>query len=147
MNAANVDQLSTKQFGDACEHAALAEFLFAGWPAVKMPDVWKDYDLMIIDRPDGKISVRGRREGLRNGKRTGSWWQIDADGYDWLVLMRVDIQTGMRRVYVLPRETALALASKPGEDGKRGISFGCAGLTPWASNFALNTENGKTLAK
>ena len=60
----DVNSLTSKQFGDACEHAVLAELMLAGWAAHKMPDNWRGYDLMVHEernkgRAAKKMTVKG----------------------------------------------------------------------------------------
>jgi hypothetical protein len=133
----SIEDLTTKQFGDACEYATLAELGFAGHAAVKMPDANPGYDLVLVDKLRTRISVRGLRAGPRSGggRKLAGYWTFDPDNFDWLVLIRVNIETGQRRSYVLPQEVAIAL-SKPRGDGKRRMNFRTPKLAPWADNFA-----------
>lgn len=53
--------LTTKQRGDAGEYYAISQFIFAGKPAVKMPDNWPGYDLIVDVKGElKKISVKMR---------------------------------------------------------------------------------------
>jgi hypothetical protein len=36
-----------------------------------------------------------------------------ASVWDWLALVRIDLETGVRDIYVLPRQTVLALSGGP----------------------------------
>jgi hypothetical protein len=134
----NVDSLTAKHFGDACEYSALAELGFAGHAAVKMPDGNRGFDLLLVAQPHHRISVRGLRAGLgAHGKRKrAGFWLFDPDGFDWIVLTRVNIETGARLNYVVPRDKALAL-SKPHSKRRRRMSCWSKELSAWANNFAL----------
>jgi hypothetical protein len=86
--------LTSKQFGDAAEHLVIGRLGLAGIPATKMPDAWPGYDLIAQsdnDRPPLRISVKALRAG--NGK-VAAFWYFDPDGWDWLVLIRVNVETG-----------------------------------------------------
>jgi hypothetical protein len=91
----NVENLTTKQFGDACEYATLAELGFAGQAAVKMPDANPGYDLVLVDKSRARISVRGLRAGPRSGggRKLAGFWILHPDNFDWLVLIRVHSET------------------------------------------------------
>jgi len=97
--------LTTKQFGDACEHRVISELLFAGIPAMKVPDGWRNYDLT-AETPSGlaRISVKGLRHG--SGQQAG-WWQFKPDGFDWLAVLRINEVTGeIAGVYRASRESS-----------------------------------------
>jgi hypothetical protein len=134
---ANIEKLSTKQFGDACEYAALAELGFAGHAAMKMPDANRNYDLLIATQRPCRISVRGLRAGRKadGGRKLAGYWNFDPNKFDWLVLMRVNIETGERHSFVLPQKTAKTISKLHGK--WRMISFRSPELAKWKDNFAL----------
>ena len=130
-----MDTLTTKQFGDACEHLILAELMLAGWPAHKMPDGWPGYDLA-ASSPNGetiRISVKGLRAG--HGK-LASFYRFDLNGWDWLALVRINAETGVRQFFLLPREAALTL-SLAEIDGRRRINYKNTGLAAYEGIVAL----------
>ena len=53
-------EITSKQFGDACEMHVIAELMFAGRPAVKMPNGWRGYDI-IAETDDGPIRISVER--------------------------------------------------------------------------------------
>jgi hypothetical protein len=133
-----MDALTTKQFGDACEHLVLAELMLAGWPAHKMPDGWPGYDLA-ASSPNGepiRISVKGLRAGY--GK-LASFYRFDPNGWDWLALVRINSETGNRQLILLPREAALTL-SLAENDGRRRINYKTSGLATYEGIAALRSN-------
>jgi hypothetical protein len=125
--------LTTKQFGDACEYAVLAEISFAGLPATKMPDGWPGYDLMVGGRPDGRISVKGLRH---TGKPGGSrFWRFKPEGWDWLALIRFN-EDQTRSIYIAPHEWALSVARR-GNDGLCDLYGSTSELENFRDNFRL----------
>lgn len=105
---AQLHKLPPKQFGDACEYLILSELALAGWHVIKMPDGWSGHDVL-VSRPNGeniRISVKGLRAG--NGRRAG-YWNVgpDVEGWDWVALLRISVETGKRDVYLVPRAQVL----------------------------------------
>jgi hypothetical protein len=94
--------LTTKQFGDACEHHVIACFGFARIPAIKLPDNWPGADVMAqpLGAPPQRISVKGRRQ---NGKATHV--DFDDGAWDWLAV--VIREEGATRTWILPRSVAM----------------------------------------
>jgi hypothetical protein len=130
-----MDALTTKQFGDACEHLVLAELMLAGWPAHKMPDGWPGYDLA-ASLPNGetiRISVKGLRAG--NG-RLASFYRFDPIGWDWLALVRINAETATREIFLLPHDVALSL-SLAESDGRRRINYKNSSLALYEGTAAL----------
>jgi len=127
--------LTTKQFGDACEHRVISELLFAGIPAMKVPDGWRNYDLT-AETPSGlaRISVKGLRHG--SGQQAG-WWQFKPDGFDWLAVLRINEVTGEIAVYIVPREKALELSTGPYKDGNHRLRCSHDELQRYRNNFRL----------
>ncbi|HTD16120.1 MAG TPA: hypothetical protein VK673_13140 [Chthoniobacterales bacterium] len=126
---------TTKQFGDACEMLVCAELTLAGLPAQKMGDCWPGYDL-VAETAAGlkRISVKGLRAG--NGK-IASWWQFsDEADWDWLALVRVNVETGEREIFLLSREKAIALR-KPTADGHYRLWRSNPSLQAYRNNFSL----------
>lgn len=133
-----MDALTTKQFGDACEHLVLAELMLAGWPAHKMPDGWPGYDLA-ASSPSGetiRISVKGLRAG--HGK-LASFYRFHPVGWDWLALARINAETGARQIFLLPRDVALAI-SLAESDGRRRINHKNADLAAYEGTAALTAQ-------
>jgi hypothetical protein len=134
----DMDELTTTQFGDACEHIIMGELMLAGHDAVKMPDGWKGYDIFLPGRNE-RVSVRGRRHG-----GGGDFWNLTSNGhanYDWIALL--NIKPGERCVYILPRDAALAIGRLPSKsDGNRGLRVNHPALLPWKNNFALRSDIG-----
>ncbi len=133
--ATAMNPLATKQFGDACEHLVLAELMLAGWPAHKMPDGWPRYGLAAW-LPNGEtiyISVKGLRAG--HGK-LASFYRFDPTGWDWLALVRINTETAVRKIFLLPRDAALTLTLVE-SDGRRRINYKNAGLMAYKGTAAL----------
>ena len=132
-------KLTTKQFGDACEWLIAAELALAGWPVNLTGAGYPGYDLS-VDLPDGgrtRISVKGLRAGL--GRRAADLRIDPAPAWDWLALVRIDLETGGRGLYVLPRPAVLALSGGPDALGHYGLP--CRGnprLEAYRNNFRLD---------
>ena len=139
-----MDALTTKQFGDACEHLVLAELMLAGWPAHKMPDGWPGYDLAAssLDGETIRISVKGLRAGY--GK-LASFYRFDPTGWDWLALVRINAETSIREIFLLPRDAALTL-SLAESDGRRRINYKNSGLAAYEGTAALKPPEIRTLS-
>jgi hypothetical protein len=56
----NARGYNTKQMGDACEMLVAAELTLAGTPALRVPGLWPDYD--VIAQPPGPRPAAGIRE-------------------------------------------------------------------------------------
>jgi hypothetical protein len=131
--------LTTKQFGDACEWLVAAELALAGWPVCFNGAGYPGYDLS-VDLPDGgrlRISVKGLRAG--GGRRAADLRVDPAPTWDWLALVRIDLETGVRDIYVLPHQTVLAFSGGPDALGRHGLP--CRGnprLEPYRNNFRLD---------
>ena len=132
-------KLTTKQFGDACEWLVAAELALAGWPVNFTGAGYPGYDLP-VDLPGGgrtRISVKGLRAG--DGRRA-AYLRVDpAPVWDWLALVRIDLETGRRDIYVLPRQKVLALSGSPDALGRHGLP--CRRnpqLEPYRNNFRLD---------
>ncbi|WP_156485872.1 PDDEXK-like family protein [Crenobacter luteus] len=114
--------LNTKQIGDAGEYFALALFGFHGLPAIKAPDNWPDYDLL-VRLPDGslmKVSVKTSRE---SGTQPELVWG-DTDEADFLVYVVIPAQQGDQpEAWVFPVPVISALASRSDKTGQRWISL------------------------
>ena len=134
-----MQELTTKQFGDAVEHLVIGRLGLAAIPATKMPDCWPGYDL-IAQIPDNdrplRISVKGLRAG--NGKPAGFWY-FTPGGCDWLVFVRYNTETDTLRCYLLPHDKAVEL-SAPATDGRRRLLCNHVGLQPYADNFRLAVQ-------
>lgn len=128
--------ITTKQFGDAYEYAVLSELNFAGLPSTKLPNCWPGYNLMIADRPDGRVSVRGLRHSATS-QRSNGFWRFKPEGWDWLALVR--FHTDVRRqFYVVPCDFALA-NSRHGSDGCCDLNVHTPGLEAFRDNWTLST--------
>ena len=100
--------ITTKQFGDACEHYVVAMLGFANVPAQKMPDGWPGYD--VIAQPSQstplRISVKGRNVGPAKAFR------LDGNKeWDWVAAVLRDPETGQTRCWMLPRDAAFSLST------------------------------------
>ena len=69
-----MESVAIKMIGDAGEHIAMSQFTFAGFPATKMPDCWKAYDLA-IESGQGllRVSVKTRSETPK--WKSGDWFE------------------------------------------------------------------------
>jgi hypothetical protein len=136
-------EITSKQFGDACEMHVIAELMFAGRPAVKMPDGWRGYDI-IAETDDGptRISVKGMRfDSRRSNRSQAGWWAFTPDSeWDWLALVYLNVDDSTRQIYLVPRRWALANSfDRP--HGQRGIyRRNNAQLSRFANNLALSDD-------
>jgi hypothetical protein len=133
-----VTNLTTKQFGDACEHRIISELLFAGIPTIKVPDGWRNYDL-VSETPLGlsRISVKGLRYG---NTQQAAYWLFRPDGFDWLAVLRISEVKGDIAAYLVPREKALAISSGPDGAGNYRLRCNHEDLQRYRENFRLKTE-------
>jgi hypothetical protein len=137
MNARGFDN---KQMGDACEMLVAAELTLAGVPALRVPDLWPDYDVIAQppDREPQRISVKSRTPG-RNHRAVG----FDPDTCDWLAVVLFD--KGTRRIFVLPKDIAEAHSTRPPKAKKRrpcALRFSRLRreLSRYEDNFALGRD-------
>jgi hypothetical protein len=135
------DKLTTKQFGDACEHLILAELMLAKpeWQAHKMPDGWPGYDLSVANDTSGDIhiAVKGRRVGVG---RTAKAWGFEPAGWHWLALVAINMDDGGRSIYMVPREWALANSYQLPQSGIRRIRIAAPALQRFRDNFKLDPD-------
>jgi hypothetical protein len=131
-----MDDLKAKQFGDACEYFVLAELMLAGWPAIKMPDGWPGHDLS-VSSPSGE-TIRISVKGLRFGRgKLASFYRFNPNGWDWLALVRVNVETDTRQFFLLPHDQAMALSVAESNTQRR-INHKNPGLAAYEGNVALN---------
>ena len=137
-------ELTTKQFGDACEMCVVAELMFAGHPAFKMPDGWRDYDILV--ETDGgwtRIQVKGMRfDSRRRNRRQAGWWAFEPDNeWDWLALVYLNVDDRTRQTYLVPRCWALTSPNSfERPHGGRAIYRNNAQLSRFANNFMLSDD-------
>jgi hypothetical protein len=76
-----MNKITTKQFGGAREMHVIAELMFAGRSAVKMPDGWPGHDIIAwTDDGTTRISVKGMRfESRRSNRSQAGWWAFKPD--------------------------------------------------------------------
>ena len=97
--------VTTKMLGDAGEHYALSQFIFAGRACAKMPDCWPQYDLAIVSG-DRLISVSVKTRSETDKWKSGSWFVFDERSVcDWLVFI-FKKKDGRVRSWVIPFEVA-----------------------------------------
>jgi hypothetical protein len=139
-----MDTLTTKQFGDACEHLVLAELMLAGWAGHLMPSGWLGHDLTVYSKAGEPImiSVKGRRAGAG---RTATAWRFDpVAAWDWLALVLANVDDRSRRVYLVPRAWMLGSESGAYRPGPGSITLRIRmrerGLERWRNNFALDPD-------
>ena len=101
---------TTKQMSDACEMLVAAELTLAGgMPAIKMPDNWPDYDVMV--QPAGSVPQRVSVKS-RTFKRGPAYIGYEeGDSFDWLAIVIVPGHgEPQRRVFLMPRTLTDAVA-------------------------------------
>lgn len=99
----NLRRYTSKQMGDACEMLVAAELTLAGVPALKVPDMWPDYD--IIAQPLG--DVRPQRISVKSRTyKTGSAFveYYENQSFDWLAI--VILKENGRSIFIVPRAVA-----------------------------------------
>lgn len=134
------DIITTKQFGDACEHYVVAMLGFANVPAQKMPDFWPNYDLIAqpFSGPPLRISVKGKHHG---GAITSRAFRVDfADEWDWLAAVIQDSDTGAVQCWLLPRDVVHSLSTVMPKYGERRLNVTTlvgAG-SAWEANYTLS---------
>jgi hypothetical protein len=96
---------TTKQMGDACEMLVAAELTLAGMPAMKAPEYWPGYDVVVqpLDTKPQRISVKSR-----TFKRGAAFVRYsDSDVFDWLAIVILPADgCARRRIFVVPRRVA-----------------------------------------
>jgi hypothetical protein len=111
--------LTTKQFGDACEHYVIAMLGFAHVPAQKMPDSWPGNDVIAqpLKSTPVRVSVKGRNAGSAG---SGAFRLDSREQWDWVAVVLRYPETGRVRCWMLPRDLALrASTPEPNEKGTR----------------------------
>jgi hypothetical protein len=103
----------------------------------KAPQNWPGLDLIAPSRPDGRIQVKGRRAGTG---RSCSHWDYDPKGdWDWLALIKVNVDNGKCNCYFLPRAYVEMLDADgvtfPSGEGKRRIQCNTIGLEAFATTL------------
>jgi hypothetical protein len=89
-------KVTSKMLGDAGEHFALSQLMFAGMPASKMPDGWAGHD-PAVETGQGlvRVSVKTRKETA--SWKAGSWFIFDERlECDWLVFIFLPINDAPR---------------------------------------------------
>jgi hypothetical protein len=128
-----IPDLTTKQFGDACEHHVIASLGFAGIPAIKLPDGWPAADVIAqpYGAPPQRISVKGRRQ-------TGKATHVDfseEQAWEWLaVIVR---EQGRTQTWMLPRSIALRMSSPIPRGRRLYLSRLDREAGQWEENFAI----------
>ncbi len=135
----NARDYNNKQMGDACEMLVAAELTLAGVPALRVPDLWPDYDVIAQppDRGLQRVSVKSRTPGRRH-----SALGFDPDTCDWLAV--VLFEKGNRRIFVLPKDVAEAHSTWPPKAKKRrscALRFSrLRELSRYEDNFKLDRD-------
>jgi hypothetical protein len=97
--------LTTKQFGDAAEHYVIALLGFSGIPCAKMPDNWRDYDLVAQPAIGGPKTISVKLRSLTPGNLMN--FKI-SDVFDFVAFVLHCPETKALRVFIVSRETAIA---------------------------------------
>src|SRR5262245_39345216 len=104
--------VTTKMLGDAGEHYALSQFIFAGKPTTKMPDGWLGYDLA-VESGGGLVRVSVKTRSETESWKTGSWFIFDERlECDWLVFI-FKTKEGPVRSWIVPFSVACELGNQP----------------------------------
>lgn len=103
MTTNNTRRYTSKQMGDACEMLVAAELTLAGVPALKVPDMWPDYD--IIAQPLGGVRPQRISVKSRTYKRGAAFVEYnESQSFDWLAI--VILKENDREIFVVPRAAA-----------------------------------------
>ena len=106
VSAASQRLYTSKQMGDACEMLVAAELTLAGFPALKVPDNWPGYDVLVQPRDNTeplRISVKSRT--YKKGSAFFEYW--DANVFDWLALVILPAgDESRRRIFIIPHDIA-----------------------------------------
>jgi hypothetical protein len=70
------------------------------------------------------------------GGKAAAFWYFDPDGWDWLALVRANVETGSLQCFLLPHDKAIALSVQT-SDGRRRLQYKNAGLQAYEDNFTL----------
>jgi hypothetical protein len=140
-------EITTKMLGDAGEHYSLSQLSFHGIPCAKMPDNWKDYDLVfqknnVIER----ISVKTRSE--TDKFNDGSWFIFDSvKKYEWVIFILIKKNKSID-AWIIPHHVANKNSnggnSNDGPNGKRRVSWKTLNTTTllkYKENWNLNEFN------
>lgn len=97
---------TSKQMGDACEMLVAAELTLAGLPALKVPDNWPGYDVLVQPADNSeplRISVKSRT--FKRGSIYVDYW--DPSLFDWLAVVILPAGDEVkRRIFLIPRDLA-----------------------------------------
>lgn len=96
---------TSKQMGDAAEMLVAAELTLAGIPALKVPDLWPDYDVIAqpLEGAAQRISVKSRT--FKRGAAYVDY--LDDSAFDWLAIVFLEMEGAIpRKIYLVPREVA-----------------------------------------
>ncbi len=135
----NAPDLTTKQFGDACEHYVIAMLGFAHVPAQKMPDSWPGYDVIAQPRQSSpvRVSVKGRNADSAGFRA----FRLDSsEQWDWVAVVLRYPETGRIRCWMLPRDLAFSESTpEPNQKGTRRLRLAtleerCA---EWEGRFGI----------
>jgi len=108
---------TAKMLGDAGEHYAVSQFIFAGRPATKMPDLWQGYDLA-LESGQGLVRVSVKTRSESDGWKTSKWFTFDdRRECEWIVFVFL-VKDGSLRTWVIPYVLAKEHASTPGAERK-----------------------------
>lgn len=137
---------TSKMLGDAGEHYAVSQFIFAGMPATKMPDGWGAYDLA-VETGSGLVRVSVKTRSESQGWSTSKWFNFDdRRECEWLVFV-FQPKEGPVRAWVIPFDVAKCYANVPGprrQDAySRDVSWAKltkGALAKYENNWSLRTE-------
>ena len=141
---------TSKQMGDACEMLVAAELTLAGIPALKMPDNWRDYDVIALPFSGYPqfISVKSRTYTTKS--HFVSIWTHEK--FDWLAVVILNTADAAERaIYIIPRKVVLQEFQKPNPGTKDqderywSVKKMDEKFSQWRNNFKLSSEPSETL--
>lgn len=107
-----------KILGDGGEHYALSKFSFADIPCTKMPDGWRDYDL-IVEKDNKLIRVSVKTRSETDDWDDNSWFKFNDRGtYEWIVCIFKSRRSEIR-AWIIPTSVALENVKAPKENSKQ----------------------------
>ncbi len=149
VSAASKRLYTSKQMGDACEMLVAAELTLAGFPALKVPDNWPGYDVLVQPRDNAqplRISVKSRT--YKRGSAFFDYW--DANVFDWIALVILPAgDEPRRRIFIIPHDVAERTArrdrptSKTAEQRYWRIDEIVRIFAEYENNFALQNHGSK----
>jgi len=126
--------------GDACEMLIAAELTLRGIPALKVPDLWPEYDVIAqpVGREPQRVSVKSCAFKAGSANHIAIRGE-NFDKFDWLAIVLLDSTEDRRRFYIVPAQVALDASYSAAYRSGRSVRVGDIPkkFAQYEDNFAL----------